>query len=79
VRCYLTLQRNGQFMLTKYKPLIERVKGTRHEDVYMIPGEPLGIRHLCRGGVLMITGGNIKVQELALLDSIEIHLTALVE
>ena len=47
MKLWLTRQRNGMYMLTKYKPVITLVEGRGYEDVYVVPGEPIGIRNLC--------------------------------
>lgn len=44
---WLTKQRNGQYMLTKYKPILAQVEGRDYTDAYVIPGEPIGVRNLC--------------------------------
>jgi len=47
MKLWLTRQRNGMYMLTKYKPVITLVEGRGYNDVYVVPGEPIGIRNLC--------------------------------
>lgn len=44
---WMTRQRNGQYMLTKYKPLMAMVEGRDYMDAYVLPGEPIGVRNLC--------------------------------
>ena len=44
---YLTRQRNGLYMLTKYKPIFTKVEGRDFEDAYVAPGEPIGMRNFC--------------------------------
>lgn len=44
---YLTRQHNGLYMLTKNKPLYVTVEGRDFSDVYVSPGEPVGIRNFC--------------------------------
>jgi hypothetical protein len=51
IRLWLTRQRDGNYMVTLYRPVITRVRGTVHDDAYMQAGEPIGIRHLCADGV----------------------------
>ena len=51
MKLYLTRQRNGDYMLTAFKPLVLRVKGNDYDDAYMRPGDPIGVRHLCADGV----------------------------
>lgn len=56
---FLTKQRDGNFMLTKLRPTIETVSGTNLQDAYIIPGEPIGLKHLCTDGVKAIFGVDI--------------------
>lgn len=44
---WMTRQRNGQYMLTKYKPVMAMVEGRDYMDAYVLPGEPIGVRNLC--------------------------------
>lgn len=44
---WMTRQRNGQYMLTKYKPIMAMVEGRDYMDAYVLPGEPIGVRNLC--------------------------------
>lgn len=44
---WMTRQRNGQYMLTKYKPVMAQVEGRDYMDAYVLPGEPIGVRNLC--------------------------------
>tara|TARA_R110000868_G_scaffold363356_1_gene625648 strand:- start:526 stop:792 length:267 start_codon:yes stop_codon:yes gene_type:complete len=44
---WMTRQRNGQYMLTKYKPIMAQVEGRDYVDAYVLPGEPVGVRNLC--------------------------------
>ncbi len=44
---WMTRQRNGQYMLTKYKPIMAQVEGRDYMDAYVLPGEPIGVRNLC--------------------------------
>lgn len=71
MKCYLTRQRDGNFMLTHYKPSIDRIRGTKDYDAYCIPGEPLGVRHLCEIGVLMLVP---IANSLKTLESMEINI-----
>jgi hypothetical protein len=43
-------------MLTYYKPTIQRIAGTRDLDAFEVPGEPVGVRHLCEGGIKTLLG-----------------------
>ena len=54
MKCYkfwLSRQRDGNYMLTLFKPTASRVVGLDVRDLYMVAGEPMGIRHLCADGV----------------------------
>jgi len=44
---WMTRQRNGLYMLTRYKPIIAQVDGRDFMDAYVVPGEPIGVRNLC--------------------------------
>ncbi len=44
---YLTKQRNGSFLLSKYPPIIQEVGETGEQDAYLQAGDPIGVRHLC--------------------------------
>ncbi len=44
---WMTRQRNGQYMLTRYKPIMAMVEGRDYMDAYVVPGEPIGVRNLC--------------------------------
>lgn len=61
-RLHLTRQRDGNYMLTKIKPILERVIGTDYQDAYLAHGEPIGLRHLCAAGTKAIFG--IELQPL---------------
>ncbi len=70
MKLWLTKQNNGLYMLSYFKPVKENILGTHKEDVYIIPGEPIGVRNLC-SEILRIT--NIE-QELKVGESIRIEL-----
>lgn len=53
---WLTGRMDGKFMLTRLKPVIHRVFGTRKMDAYERYGEPMGVMHLCPGGTLAMFG-----------------------
>lgn len=46
-KLYLTRQRNYEFMITKNEPDIINVGETENKDAYVVPGDPIGVRHLC--------------------------------
>lgn len=68
---WLTRQRNGQYMLTHFRPIITSVEGQRHRDAYIVAGEPIGVRNLC-SAICVIA--NLRDQ-LRRLESIQIELT----
>lgn len=43
---YVTRQANGLYMVTYFPPTINKVLGSEIRDVYIVPGEPIGIRNL---------------------------------
>ncbi len=45
MKCYLTRLAGitPRYMLTRFKPTIKTIKGTKRKDAYIIPGDPLGI------------------------------------
>ena len=58
MQLYLTRQANGLFMLTALEPVIVHVNRdpSLPRDAYFAHGEPVGIRNLCRRGVLGMFG-----------------------
>ncbi len=53
-RLWLTRQAQGDYMLSAFAPLVTRVRGADHEDVYLRPGDPIGLRHMCPAGTAKI-------------------------
>ena len=47
MRMFLTARWRGQYALTGHWPCIATVDGTDTNDVYVTPGDAVGIRHLC--------------------------------
>lgn len=70
MKLWLSRQHDGSHMLTYLKPIWKGVKGTAYEDFYIEPGEPIGVRHLCQGGVKSLfnveleIGNSIRVEML---------------
>jgi hypothetical protein len=60
---WLSRQRDGNYMLTFLKPNKYKVLGAAVQDFYIKPGEPIGIRHLCPGGVKTVFGVEIEIGE----------------
>jgi len=54
----LTRRPNGRYFLTRLPPVILRVLGTDEDDVYLNPGEPVGI-DMCPAGVHAEVGGHL--------------------
>jgi hypothetical protein len=67
---WLTRQRNGLYMLTYTKPTIADVESRGYQDVYVAPGDPVGMRNFC-DLILKIVG---LTKPLNRLDSIKINL-----
>ncbi len=60
---YLTKQRNGSFLLSKYPPIIAEVGETGEYDAYLQAGDPIGPRHLCDALFKHIGSDNMKILE----------------
>ncbi len=71
MKLWLTKQSNGLYMLSLFKPTTNTIKGTHKEDVYIIPGEPIGVRNLCSEILKVLCIEN----ELQIGESIRIELT----
>jgi hypothetical protein len=69
---WLTRQRNGQYMLTKYKPIMAQVEGRDYTDAYVVPGEPIGVRNLC-DAILKILDRKVDIRR---GDSVLIEMSA---
>ncbi len=71
---FLTRQSNGLFMLTVFKPTKYYLYNDTNliQDVYIQPGEPVGIRNLCRRGIIGLFGKQLAL--LKRLNSIKIDL-----
>lgn len=74
MRAWLSRQFNGEFMLTRLRPSLERVIGSHHADLYVQPGDPLLIRGLCEEGTEALFGP--QVREIEQFDSMYVELTA---
>jgi hypothetical protein len=66
---WLSRQYNGEYMLTAFEPTLEEVVGTGHKDLYILPGDPIGIRNLCNQILKVVNSPAIKH-----LQSIQIEL-----
>lgn len=69
MKLWLSRQANGQYMLTALPPMTTEVGSLGYEDVYVVPGDPVGLRNLCP---LMLK--LIGEPFLSRLESIEIEL-----
>lgn len=56
MKLHLSRQADGRYMLTASRPILTTVRGTRHEDYYAEPGDPVGVRHLCPEMVRLLLG-----------------------
>jgi len=63
-RAWLTRRPNGRYFLTRLKPITSRILGTDDDDIYLNPGEPVGI-DMCPAGVHAEIGRELKLFESA--------------
>lgn len=68
MRLWLTRQRQGDYMLSYRHPVMMEVNGAGEVDAYIEPGEPIGVRHLCPGGVRALIGRDLEVLESVRVD-----------
>lgn len=54
VKLWLTKGFDNRYLLTYFKPLIERIYGTKKKGVYLKTGEPVGVMGLCEDGIKML-------------------------
>ena len=71
MHCWLTRCRGGDYMLTARKPTIQAVRGAGYDDAYIIPGDPIGLRHMCAAAVRLMWGA----AEIPLLTSCRVTIT----
>jgi len=76
MKLWVTRQRDGNFMLTAMRPSIARVGRIGEEDAYIQPGEPIGVRHLCKEGIATLCDGIPDVSELVPLESVKVEIVA---
>ena len=62
-KVWLSRQRDGNYMLTRLQPVRVKILGTEFYDFYLQHGEPIGVRHLCPGGIKSIFGIDIPIGE----------------
>jgi len=65
MKAKLARQHNGQFSLFRFDPILSEVLGSGHEDFYVLPGDPLGYRNLCEGGVQLLLGADPGMDRLS--------------
>lgn len=68
VNGYLSRSASGLYMLTKFKPTLENVMGTNISDLYVFPGDPIGVKHLCPGAVKMVFNMKEDLDRLEIVD-----------
>lgn len=51
---WLSRRTNGQYLLSKKRPVCTVVQGTSQQDLYLSPGDPVGVQHLCERGVTAV-------------------------
>ena len=72
MKALLVKQYNGSFSLLRYEPILEKVVGTDHSDIYVKPGDPIGFRNMCEAATTALLGA--VHSELATVgDSIEVE------
>jgi len=63
IPCWLSRQRNGLYMLTQHKPIKKNVGRTNEEDLYVLPGDGIGYRHMCAWSAERIFGVQLELLE----------------
>lgn len=72
MKLWLTKEHNGTFMLTALLPMIEEIRGVGQRAVYMRPGDPVGVRHICPWFVEQF---DIQPDEIQEFESVRVELT----
>lgn len=62
-KIWLSRQRDGNYMMTRFKPVRAEVGKSGVKDFYIIAGEPIGMRHLCPGGTKYFFGIELEIGE----------------
>lgn len=60
MKAWLSRQRDGNYMLTAYRPIKAKITGIGTEDLYVRYGDPLGIRNLCSAGIAEVSGMELE-------------------
>lgn len=63
MKLFLSRQRDGNYMLTRFAPIFMDVGKSGNKDFYLTPGDPIGIRHLCPLGVKAIFKLELQIGE----------------
>ncbi len=56
MKAILARQWNRAFSLLRYEPIVAKVVGTDHEDIYVRPGDPIGWRNMCEMATYALCG-----------------------
>ncbi len=75
MRALLYRRPGGLFTLTRHPPIRRRVEGTRRDDLYVQPGDPIGRIDICEAFASALVG---DLSQLQAFDGVEIDLTATV-
>lgn len=59
-RLWLSRRPDGKYLLSKLPVIRRRVRGTRRDDLYLTPGEPVGVQNLCADGVAAALGRELE-------------------
>jgi len=60
IRGYITKRPNGLYLVTKFLPVICKIKLTDHDDVYITYGDPVGFLNISQKFVDSVYG-NLKI------------------
>lgn len=69
MKLWLSRESSGHYTLSVFKPIKLHVYGTDKEELYLVPGESFGVRHLCPRGTFAVFG--VKINR---LESVEVEL-----
>lgn len=73
MKLWLTRRRSGRYTLTALPPQPAIVHGTEALDLFLTPGEPIGVENLCPEGIRQMFGVSLGRYE-----SCEVELSATV-
>lgn len=63
IRAWLSREASGLYMLSHGRPVVAPVGNTGEVSLYVPPGDPIGLRHLCPWGVKVIWGVELEPLE----------------